>query len=340
MSNLPAPATAASVPASIAAFQDRARSYADSAKADNTRRAYQADWDDFAAWCEAQGAPAMPAAPATVLAYLIDKAETLTVSTLQRRLSAIREAHRYAGAELDTSGVVFRDTWRGLRRSKGTAPAKKAPVMTADLRRAIGSLPSDTLIGVRDRALLLIGFAAALRRSELAGLHASETTGTGYIRETADGLIIRLGRSKTDQEGEGAEIGVPYGSDPETCPVRAYRRWIEAAGIEDGPAFRSINRHGQIGTAALSDKAVALIVKRAIRTAAIANGSTEQEADAIAAKFAGHSLRAGLATSAAANGADSLIIQKHLRHRKSETTAGYIRTGQLFRQNAAGMAGL
>lgn len=337
---LPATADRPSVPATIAAYQDKARTYADAAKADATRRAYQSDWTDFQTWAQDKGATALPADPATVLAYLIDRAETLTVATLQRRLAAIRECHRYAGLPLDTSSPAFRDTWRGIRRTKGRPADKAAPVMTADLRRAVASLSDETLIGLRDRALLLIGFAGALRRSELAALHIAAAPGQSHIERNPDGLIIHLARSKTDQDAEGQQIGVPYGSNPETCPVRAYERYLAAAGIESGPAFRGINRHGQLAADAISDKAVALIVKRTIRAAAVANGATDQEADTIAARFSGHSLRAGLATSAAAAGADGFIIQKHLRHRKAETTAGYIRTGQLFRNNAAGAAGL
>lgn len=324
----------------VAAFEEKARAYAEQAKASNTRRAYQSDFADFTAWCEEAGAASLPASPATLLAYLIQRAETLTVSTLQRRLVAIREAHRYAGFEIDTNGVAFRDAWRGLRRSKGKAPVKKAPVMTVDLRRAVLALSSETLIGLRDKALLLIGFAGALRRSEIACLETSFAAGASYIEETPDGLVINLARSKTDQDGEGQTIGVPYGSNPDTCPVRAYKRYIAAANITGGPAFRGINRHGRISADALSDKAVALIVKRSVRAGALADGATEAEADAIAARFSGHSLRAGLATSAAANDAPGHVIQKHLRHKKFETTAGYIRTGQLFKQNAAGMAGL
>jgi site-specific recombinase XerD len=328
------------LPAEVMAFREKAREYATHAKAQNTRRAYASDWSDFAAWCETRQAASLPADPATVLAYLIDSSERVKISTLQRRLVAIREAHKYAGHELNTSGVGFRDAWRGLRRVKGLPANKKAPVMTVDLRRALAALPGDTLAGVRDRALLLVGFGAALRRSELAGLAVTPQDGACHICETADGLVVTLGHSKTDQTSEGQTIGVPYGSNPETCPVRAYKGWIEASGIQQGAAFRAIDRHGNVAVGAISDKAVALIVKRSIEAAALAEGATAAEAKQKSARFSGHSLRSGLATSAAANDAPGHSIQRHLRHKKFETTAGYIQTGQLFKQNAAGMAGL
>ncbi len=138
----------------------------------NTRKAYDTDWRNFEEWCRARGIEAMPADPiGAVLAYLTAHASTLKVSTLQRRLVAIRECHRYAGFDLDTTSVQFRDVWKGIRREEGRARpvTKKSPLMTATLRRAVRALPGN-LLGCRDRALLLVGFAAGLRRSERASL--------------------------------------------------------------------------------------------------------------------------------------------------------------------------
>ncbi len=148
-------------------------------------------------------------------------------------------------------------------------------MLTADLRLMIAVLP-DSLIGRRDACLLLLGFASALRRSELVALNVED------LSETDEGLVVTVRRSKTDQEGEGREIGVPYGSNPSTCPVRATRAWLEASGIESGPVFRSVDRHGTVGTTALSGKAVALIVKRTVEAAGLDP-----------ARFAAHSLRSG-----------------------------------------------
>ena len=135
-------------------------------------------------------------------------------------------------------------------------------------------------------------------------------------------------------------IAIPYGTNVETCPVRAYKAWRAVSGITTGPAFRAIDRHGHMAADAISDKAVATIVKRTVAAGEISGGATTAEAYANAARFAGHSLRAGLATSAAANDAPGHAIQRQLRHKRFDTTQGYIRGGELFKKNAAGMAGL
>ena len=244
------------------------------------------------------------------------------------------------GIKLDTSSAAFRDVWRGIRRTHAVPANKKAPLLTAGLRRAIATLP-DTPAGRRDRAMLLIGFGAALRRSELAGLDVVQREGAaGWIEETPDGLAIHLGATKTDQTGEGDVIGIPYGTNVETCPVRSYKAWLAVSGITTGPAFRAIDRHGHMAAGAISDKAVATIVKRTVVAGEISGGASVAEATATAARFAGHSLRAGLATSAAANDAPGHAIQRQLRHKRFDTTQGYIRGGELFKKNAAGMAGL
>ena len=176
---------------------------------------------------------------------------------------------------------------------------------------------------MRDRALLLLGFAGAFRRSELIGLDRAA------VALTTDGLVVTLRRSKTDPEGAGRKIGIPYGSHPETCPVRAFRAWLEASRITAGALFRPINRHAQLGTRRLSAYAVALIVKR-YATAAGLNAS----------EFAGHSLRSGLATSAAQAGASERAIMNQTGHRSLNMVRRYIREGSLFRENAAAVVGL
>jgi integrase len=325
--------------ATAAELAARAADYAAGARSANTRRAYASDWRTFETWCAARCAAPLPAAPATVTAYLVDHAGALRVSTLRRRLAAIREHHRAAGLELDTAAPMFRDTWKGIRKAHGRPADKRAPLLTAGLRRALASLPAS-LQGARDRALLLVGFGAALRRSELASLEAARRDGAGWVEETSDGLIIHLARTKADQEASGESVAVPYGANPETCPPRAWRAWLVASGIAGGPAFRPIDRHGRMGAGAITDHSVARIVKRAVAAAAIADGMTAPEAAALAARYSGHSLRRGLATSAAANDAPGHAIQRQLRHRNFNQTAGYIADGRLFRNNAAGFAGL
>ncbi len=301
---------------------ERARDYAQQARAANTRRAYRADWADFTAWCRDRRLTALPATPETVVLYLSDLAMSRKTSTLQRRLSAISQAHKAADLETPTGHHAVRAVWSGIRRVKGTAQEGKAPAVTRDLRAMVATLPG-TLPGLRDRALLLLGFAGAFRRSELAGLDIADVT------TTRDGLVVDLRRSKTDQEGEGRRIGIPYGSRPGTCPVRAVQDWLAAAKIASGPLFRGVNRHGQVGKTRLSDRAVALIVKRAAAAAGLDP-----------ARYAGHSLRAGLATSAAAAGVSERAIMAQTGHKSLPMVRRYIREGSLFNENAAAEVGL
>src|SRR5207249_2058145 len=151
--------------------------------------------------------------------------------------------------------AIITNTMKGIRRTKGTAPAQKAPTLTDDIRTMIDATDAG-IIGARDRALILLGFAGAFRRSELVGLDVEDCT------FSKDGLTITLRRSKTDQQGAGRKIGIPYGSNPETCPVRVLQTWIEQAGIASGPLLRSINRHGQVQPGRLSGLDVARVVKK------------------------------------------------------------------------------
>jgi integrase len=202
----------------------------------------------------------------------------------------------------------------GIRRTKGVSQEQKAPTLTGNIRRMIAALP-DTPIGVRDGALLLVGYAGALRRSELVMVDYPD------LEFTDDGLVITLRKSKSDQDVAGQYVGVPYGSHPETCPVRLLQAWLKHAEIAEGPVFRPINRHGRILPNRLTNQSVALIVERWAGAAGLDP-----------ARYAGHSLRAGLATEATEGGAPTFSVMAHLRH-KDERTA-------LFRMNAAAYVGL
>jgi len=306
------------VPGDIA----RTRAYIDAATAPNTRRAYRSDWDDFARWCAAHGLPSLPATPETVALYLAALAQMAKVSTVGRRLTAIAKAHRAAGYETPTKSEAVHLTMRGIRRTHGTAPNQKAPAVLADLRAMLAVLPNN-LIGMRDRALLLLGFAGAFRRSELVSLDVAD------LAFGERGMTVTLRRSKGDQEGEGAKKGIPFGRHALTCPVGAVRDYMDMSGISEGPLFRPINRHGTIGEARLGDKAVALVVKRAASAAGLDP-----------TKYAGHSLRAGLATAAAAGGAQERDIMRQTGHHSVQMLRRYIRDGELFHDNAAASAGL
>ena len=302
---------------------ERVRDYVSQAKATNTLRAYAADWRHFLAWCRERGDAPLPAAPFAVSLYLAELADRARVSTLIRRISAISQAHQLAGFKSPTSDAMVRTMMAGIRRANGTAQHGKKPILTEDLRRMIERLP-DSFQGTRDRALLLVGFAGAFRRSELVGLDVADLE---FHREAL--VVVTVRRSKTDEEGQGRRVGIPYGSHPETCPVRATQDWVEMLEGASGPLFRRIDRHGHIGKARLSDKAVALIVKRSAEAAGLA-----------ASDLAGHSLRSGLATAAAAAGVSERAIMAQTGHRSIATLRKYIREGSLFLENAASKVGL
>jgi site-specific recombinase XerD len=292
------------------------------AKAAATVVAYRSDWNHFVTWCNDQGLKSLPASAETLAAYLADLANTYKPSTLQRRLAAISQAHQMAGVDNPAHSTPVRLTMQGIRRALGTASSQAAPIRLQELRAMIAVLP-DNLLGTRDRALLLLGFAGAFRRSELVGLDVED------VETTVEGLRVTLAKSKTDQEGQGEVKGIPYGRRKDTCPVQALQVWLAAAQITSGPLFRSVNRHGQLQTGRLSDKAVTLVVKRSATAAGL-------DAD----KYSGHSLRAGLATAAAAAGAQERDIMRQTGHRSIATVRRYIREGELFRNNPAGMVGL
>jgi len=301
---------------------DQARDYASRAKSANTIRAYKADWSHFVGWCGDHGRDALPADGETVAVYLVSLTKTHKPSTIQRRISAISQAHQTAGYETPTRHAAVKAVWSGIRRTHGTAQTGKAPALTDDVRSMVAALGSD-LAGVRDRALLLLGFAGAFRRSELVALDLAD------VSFTPQGLVATIRRSKTDQEGEGRQVGIPRGQHAATCPVRAVQSWMAAAGISGGPLFRPIDRHGHMADRRLSDRAVALIVKRAAAAAGLDPSV-----------MAGHSLRAGLATSAAAAGVGERSIMNQTGHRSTVVMRRYIRGGSLFRDNAAGQVGL
>jgi len=301
--------------AALAALVEEAHAYTQDLHAANTKRAYRADWADFAAWCGAHGLAPLPAAPATVTLYLTARAKGCKTSTLARRLCAIAAAHKAAGQSSPTADPAVRTLLAGVRRAKGTTQARKRPTVTHEVRAMADALP-DTLLGRRDRALLLLGFAGGFRRSELVALDVAD------VEEVAGGLVVTLRRSKTDQDAEGRRVGIPYGG--RHCPARALHAWFAAAGIAEGPLFRRFDRQGRLLPLRLSAKGVARLVQR--QAAALGLDP---------AFYGGHSLRAGLATAAAAAGKSERAIMAQTGHKSTEMVRRYIRDGELFRHNAA-----
>jgi integrase len=303
----------------------KSRIYQAASDAPATRKAYAADIRAFAAWCAENGFQALPAAAETVGAYLGAKGLGYALPTLRRRVAAIAHAHRQAGHPLDTRHPAIRETLRGIARVHTQETRKAAALVTEDIVALVDTCQND-LRGLRDRALLLVGFAGALRRSELAGL----TTADLHIAARA--IRITIARSKTDKMGEGAEIWIAAGEKPKTCPVSALKAWLSAAAISEGPIFRGITRHGHIGRQSLNDGSIRGIV---VARAALA-GLVGTRKEPISA----HGLRAGFITTAYANGVSDEEIMGHSRHRDLRTMRGYVRRTKLGNKTPASKVGL
>lgn len=239
-------------------------------------------------------------------------------------MAAISVAHQAAGFGSPTSDLQVRAVLTGIRRTHGTEPRRVDPITVGDLRRIIARIDPDTTLGQRDRALLLVGFAGAFRRSELVALTVED------LAERPQGLTVKLRRSKTDQEQRGAIKAIPFGRDPETCPVRALKAWLAASGIEHGPLFRAVDRHGNVGLTPLTGQAVAKVIKRWAEAVGLDPAS-----------YSGHSLRAGFVTTAAAAGRSEREISTQTGHApNSSVLRTYIRHADAFTENAANHLGL
>lgn len=293
------------------------RAYIAAEKSDNTRKAYGSDWADFSNWCNSADLQPLPAEPATVARYLAQLADGgRKTATIQRRLAAIRAVHKAAGFEPPTNAEGVKATMRGIRRQLRCRPTRKAPATSEVLHIVLAHLPK-TLAGLRDRALLLVGFAAALRRSELSALHVR------HIERRSRGIVLHIDHSKTDQEARGEQIPVPNGR--ELKPVAALDAWLEAAAIDEGPIFREVDRHGKVGLTPLSDRSIARILQRAIAAAGLDPKI-----------FGGHSMRAGFITSALDRGEDLFKVMRISRHVKVDTVKVYDRRESGFDDHAGG----
>jgi len=318
---VPATAQAAAGAAALAHAQTLARA----ATAPNTLRAYKADWQHFARWCAAHGFVPVPAAPATVGAYLASLAETHAPATIRRRLAALGKMHRFNDLAWNPAHRDIQGPLQGLLRQHGRPPQKAAPLTLAMLRQLVATC-DNSRTGRRDRALLLFGFAGALRRSELVALRVED------VAEVAGGLRLRIPRSKTDAAGQGAEIGLPRGKHAETCPVRAFTAWQAVARRKAGPLFRRIGSGGKIGDAPLHPDAVRKILARRCRMAGISADGFE--------RLSAHALRVGFITEAYGKGVRDEDIMRHTRHRDLRTMRGYVQRAGLVSESPAGLLDL
>ena len=233
--------TLAPKPASLEELIQKAKTFVAAAKAPATLKAYRNDWRDFESWCRAHQLPSLPSTPESVALYIADRASTLASGTIARRLTSITKAHQAAGftdSPATTRHFVVGETLKGIRRTIGTAQHGKAPLLSADIRRIVAARRED-LLGLRDAALVLVGFAGGFRRSELAGIHICD------LKFSADGVVVTVRKSKTDQEGAGREVGLPFGAShghlpgPRTAPVARPGRDSRRPGLPGRRKIRS-----------------------------------------------------------------------------------------------------
>lgn len=303
-----------------------------------TRRSYASAIRTFSSWCEPREYPPAPSTPAVVAAYVAYRAEHVTHATIARDLAAISALHLDNSLDDPTDHHGVRQTLRSVGRTRGTAPTRRAAPVTTDTMRQIIDAMEDRseITGSRDTAILLLGLAAALRRSELAAI----TTRDIAMRD--DGMVVRIRWSKTDQSGKGEVVGVPYGHNPDTCPVAAVQAWLAASGRSLGderPLFSRIYNRKSIGPHPLSDRSINRILQNRARNAGV-NGGEYGELFAGDTWISGHSLRAGHATSAADGGADAVTISRTTRHKRLDTLAKYIRPQHVIDDSTAGQIGL
>ena len=319
---------------------DEAR-YVQAARAANTLRGYRSDWREFTSWCDQNDHQSLPATAAAIAAYLTTLAgHGAKVGTMSRRLSAIRFAHRLRDLPDPTENARVVAVWEGIRRTHTTRPEQAKPLMPPQLWDALDACPTiktwrdpkrapePHLVGLRDRAILLVGFVAALRRSEIVALDVAD------LAQHPNGLVIQLERSKTNQRGDVDELVVlPRGTVTRRCPVTALQTWLDGAHITDGPLFRAVSK----GNRALDRRLVPRVVNDVVHTAVERAGLVEPGTDG---GYSAHSLRAGFVTYAHTRGASDRAIAHQTRHRSLHTVGTYIRVDTAWDDNAATVLGL
>ena len=337
----PALQPAPGLPAHLAQLADRARDYVAAASAPNTRRAYDSDWKHFWSWCRRQGLDPLPPDPQIVGLYITACAsgaatgnrKPAAVSSIERRLSALSWHYRQLGQRLDRGDRHIATVLDGIRNTHGRPPLQKEAVLPEDLIAMLETLDRGSLRGLRDRAMLLLGFAGGLRRSEVVGLDVGpEQTedASGWVELLERGMVLTL-RGKNGWR----EVEIGRGSSDQTCPVVALETWLKLGRIAHGPLFRRVTGGGKtVGPERLNDQEVARLVKRTAVAAGVRGDLSEGER---AQKFAGHSLRAGLASSAEV---DERYVQKQLGHTSAEMTRRYQRRRDRFRINLTKASGL
>jgi integrase len=317
---------------------DTARGYAEASTAENTNKAYAADWKHFTRWCRLKGTDPLPPSPEMVGLYVADlaaptgKTPALSASTIERRLSGLSWNYTQRGFTLDRQDRHIATILAGIKRKHARPPVQKEAILPEDIRAMVATLPYD-LRGLRDRAILLIGYAGGLRRSEIVSLdlHKDDTPDSGgWVEIMEQGVLLTL-NAKTGWR----EVEIGRGSSDQTCPVHALEQWLHFAKIDFGPVFVRCSRDGKRALETrLSDKHVARLIKATVLKSNVRADLPEAKRLAM---FSGHSLRAGLASSAEV---DERYVQKQLGHSTAEMTRRYQRRRDRFRVNLTKAAGL
>jgi len=281
-------------------------------KAPSTLRSYASDWKDFLAWCGRCGKRPLPASPDTLTLYLADSLRDRKVSTVERHSAAVRHYHVAAGHDSPTEDRTVIQLMRGARRKHGTKPAAKHAITPDQLRRMCHTQPK-TDVGLRNQAILLLGFASGMRRSELSNLNIAD------IQISAKGMKVSIGRSKTDQEARGREIGIFHGSRVRTCPVRAMEKWLKIRGKKPGPLLTSLSPSRKTDQDRISDTTIWAIVKDAVTHIGL-NPDL----------YGAHSLRAGCVTAAIEAGTPESLVMQRTGHKSIQTVARYVRPATLW----------
>jgi site-specific recombinase XerD len=302
------------LPATLQNKIDRARERQKNARSQNTRKSYESDWKQFVSWCQDNQVPFLPSNPAVVILYIDDLAEAgKKVSTIKRHITSISQTHQDNGFETPTQHNTVRLHIQALENEFGTRPRQKQAATASIIKKFCDHLPNN-LKGLRDRAILQVGFAGALRRSEIAALNVED------IEFHEEGFTIFIPKSKTDQRGDGSLIGIEFGEYP-YCPVRTLKQWLNQSGINSGAVFRRMDKASRI-LERITDKSIERVVKDAAERA----GFNKND-------FAGHSLRRGFITTAKRNGMDEYDIMQHTRHESIATMRRYIDKSDVFKNN-------
>ena len=290
-------------------------------KARNTIRAYKSDFSDFSLFCVQNGFKSLPSDPKIVSLYLTNlSTKNVKMSTLKRRLVSIGVIHKLQGYYLDTKHPSIIENIMGIKRRKGSIQVGKKPILINNLKNIINAIDQETKDEIkilRDRSIILIGFAGAFRRKEIVSLDFED------LDFVTEGLKIHLKRSKTDQFGEGSMKGLPFFNNELYCPVISIQKWINLSKINSGPLFRRFDKGSKLSEKRLTDQTVALLIKKYLKLAGIDNKN-----------YSGHSLRSGFATTAAESGVEERSIMAMTGHKSTEMVRRYIKEANLFKNNA------